>query len=468
MHIRSEKHVNKRLQEALVTVESEVVGRQEKQLWQSVLNKSNDYVWPVLSAENEYASLLAHTQYFKRTSNAVKPSLENQELVLNIMETVYGSIRTTMIDWFNFDNFKKVLFSLDFQSTPGYPYLFTAPTIGDYLKFNGDSFDSTRVSILWNDVNNIINDLDDEDIYWRTFIKQEPHKISKAQCNRWRLITCPPLSIQVLWQMCFASQNRLEIDDSYNLPTQQGIVMPYGGWKNYYQQWLSLGLACSTDMTAWDWTCPSWLIDMDLRFRKRLTNSDSLWLKMVDFLYNNAFYNCKIILSDGRVFRQLFPGIIKSGCVNTISTNGHCQVMLHVMVCIDQSLRIDFPRVVGDDKLQSISHYALRSSYEKYGVIIKSITDTMEFVGNQWTDNGPQPMYTGKHVFNLLHASDENIVEIFDSYLRFYSYSDLRHFVRWLSKLYGVENQLKSDQYYRYWYDNPNAKILKDIVSNLT
>lgn len=376
------------------------------------------------------------------------------------MEKRYQSIKVDVTGWDSYENYLVALKRLDYTSSPGYPFMKEKPTIGDWLGFDGLTFSQSQVDRLWLEVQDVLKD--DFDCYWRVFIKTEPHKLTKLETKRYRLITCPPLHVQIVWQMLFAEQNSKTIENSFSTPSQQGIVIPGGSWKRYYQQWQRLGTIRGVDKTAWDWTCSYWILLIVLRLRIRLTYGDAhsreKWKTMAKALYRNAFEDPNLLLSDGSVYKQIVPGVMKSGCVNTISDNSKAQVILQLLYTINKSVPIDpLPRCCGDDTLQDDVHLEDLSVYEKYGCYIKAISDTIEFVGHEFRSTGPAPMYIGKHVFNLMYQEDSLLGETLHSYLALYCNTDEFHFWNELARSLGLGGQVLSRDAYRYWYHNPMA-----------
>lgn len=421
----------------------------------------NNYVGPEMGSTAELDSLKVHSQYFKQSAKADQPTEEEEQVILAALEHYYEPVKTGSYAWSTYENFMRVVRSLDYTSTPGVPFMRTAPTIGDWLGFDGVTYRTDRLEELWYRVQDLINsDLDSS--VWRCFIKMEPHKVSKKETKRWRLIMAAPLDLQVYWQMVFAFQNEVEINQAPNIPSQHGMVIPYGQWKYYYSQWKSQGLTFGSDKTAWDWTCPYWAIRLDLELRKRLSDNGNDWREAADKLYANAFVKCKIMLSNGTIYQQEVPGVMKSGCVNTISINGRCQAMLHVLYSLRKNIPIEpMLKSVGDDTLQAEQHAEDIELYSTFGVKIKTVTEGYEFVGREWNDEGPKPMYTGKHLFNLLHCKDENLQSTLDSYLREYVNTTHEYNLFWyVAQELGESVYLKSRRYYKLWLDNPIAKII--------
>lgn len=424
--------------------------------------ESSTYQWPELGGHAELDSLKAHTQYFKHSYFSEKPTNSELDLILDFCEKIFVDCKIDVTNWFSKENFIKCLRELDFQSSPGFPYLKEKPTIGEWLGFNGFNFDEIQVERLWSDVLFLECSDNMENILWRSFIKLEPHKAKKAQLKRWRLIMCPPLHLQMLWQMAFSMQNLNFIENAYRLPTQQGIILCGGDWKHYYTQWISDKVLCGADKTAWDWTMPEWMIRLCFRLRQRLIFGFSeKWNRVAAKLYDGAFGDeFKVVLSNGEIYRQTHYGVMKSGCVNTISDNSMAQVFLHVLVSIRMDISV-YPlvRSCGDDTLQAKQHLQDLSQYTRFGFLIKSVSDTLEFVGHEFKDSGPVPMYLQKHLFKIQYQNEELLAETLDSYLRLYVNDlDIYDFWKKLAYVLGFADRVGSDDQYWFWYHNPLSR----------
>lgn len=387
-------------------------------------------------------------------TNACIPDLELQERVLNKTEEWYAPVRWKLPDnYLSKEVFKTVLRRLDFSSSPGYPYCKRKQTIGEWLGFDGFQFDPVQVDLLWMDVQRAI--LGESELIMRVFIKQEPHKAAKAVEGRWRLIMAFPLAHQVLWHMLFDYMNDLEITKAAEIPSQQGIVLYGGAWKSHLARWKQQGYDTGLDKSAWDWTYTYWLMQMDLQLRYRTGRGFKMmeWFQLATREYELAFgVGAKFITTDGYELEQLVPGLMKSGSVNTISSNSHAQAMLHALVCIEGGVDPDpYPACCGDDTLQKMSQ-ALIPLYEKYGVVVKSASEGMEFIGHEFLDSGPQPLYMRKHLNRFLHMKDEYLGDYLDGMSRLYAKTPYFEFWSWLGDVYDVP--VPSKQYVNNWYDH--------------
>lgn len=339
-------------------------------------------------------------------------------------------------------------------SSPGIPYMREASTNREWLKFNGVECDWVQLERLWYDVQMVFAHQFEQKL--RVFVKPEPHKISKVYSKRWRLILASPLCVQVAWHMLFDYLNDKEIDNAYFIPSQQGAVLVKGGWKMFRQQWIDSGVVYGLDKSAWDWTAPLWAIYLDLELRARLCRGRRLgeWEQHATYLYDRMFKDPYLVLSDGTQFRQTVPGVVKSGCVSTISLNSHCQVFLHIQYSLALGLPIHpLPKCCGDDTLQSELHIHNLDVYERFGVKIKSVSHGLEFMGHSITEHGPVPMYVHKHFKKLQFVDEQLLPEYLDSMARMYAHSDLFYVWSEISSRLGYNLPL-SRIAYKYWYDN--------------
>lgn len=396
-------------------------------------------------------------QYYVDSLKAEVPTDEQMRNILSAMEDSYAPIVGTLDKgWDGRVAFAEAVRKLTFTSSPGWPHCNENPTIGGWLGFDGAfCCDQDRLEILWLETVRVLNG--DFDTYWRTFVKPEPHKLEKAQEGRWRLILMPPLPVQVAWQMVFGAQNSREIDAAYTIPSQQGMKPCGGGWKQHLLSWKEQGLNHSSDKSAWDWSCPGWMLQADLIFRSRMLRGDEVprWEVVAKRLYTDAFRDAKLLLSGGTVYKQVSGwGVQKTGCVNTISTNSHCQVFAHLFYSLltNQSPN-PLPVVCGDDTIQGPRHSDIEV-FRRMGVRVKHVHPGIEFMGNTYATGYPEPLYYSKHLYSLIHANDDVLEETLESYCRLYAHSADRYrtWVR-VAMALGLQNSLKSREYYKNWYD---------------
>lgn len=414
------------------------------------------WVWPDHSPEAELKSFKVHAEnYFKPSSQSYTPPPERLEAILHVVEEAQKEAIWYLQDDFDSrENFERILKDLERHASPGYPYSLEAPTIGHWLKFDETTlqFCPNRVNELWYDVQMVLQGKYEH--YFRAFIKSEPHKLEKAQQGRWRLIMASALPVQIVWHMLFDPYNQIVCDKALELPSQQGLILPFGGWKRAYRLWKRNKQTVGLDKSAWDWTAPYWTLQLDLELRFRLGRGSRMreWRILAEAMYKDAFCDSKIMFSNGVIYQQTVPGIMKSGLVNTISTNSNCQQFIHVEACLVLGIPIlPLPCCCGDDTLQCKHQVEDLSPYRKMGVVVKTVSEGIEFIGHEFTDSGPAPLYIEKHFVNLLYQKTENLSEYLDAMCRMYCHTLYFSFWEEVANIFKIKTY--SQQWYKHWYD---------------
>lgn len=353
------------------------------------------------------------------------------------------------------ERFEEVLQTLNRQATPGIPYDTEAPTIGDWLKFNGSEYDQFRRDSLWFDVGKVFEGT--YPITLKTFIKPEPHKIEKIRDQRWRLIICFPLCVQVAWKMLFDYTNNMMVERAYEIPVQHGFQLFGGNWKHYYRQWTSQGLNAGTDISAYDFST-TWLKVRNSVFQMRVNMARgahvAAWKDLALRLYEQIYVGSIIHFPCGTVVRMLVNAIQKSGSPNTISDNSLLRFYESVYISLANGLSV-YPlgSFVGDDALERIhpdDESTLLRAYKERGWTIKQIERGLDYIGHSFTPTGPMPLYLGKHLYSVRFVSDSLMPEWLESMARLYAYSPHAWIWHELARMKGIH--LLSPRYYEAWY----------------
>lgn len=389
-----------------------------------------------------------------KSAQSVEPTALTQK-VLAIVEDAYAPTKMEIPpDFMSYDSFLRAVKRLENSSSPGLPYSTRGTTIGDVLKFDGVWYDHIRLLELWHDVQVLIKGSFDEVLY-SVVIKEEPHKQSKVDQNRWRLIIVSPLHVQIYWHMCFDFMNDKHIEQSYFIPSQQGLKLNSGGWRDYRTQWVGRGYDVGLDKSSWDWTVPAWKIEAVFELKKRMVFGarQEEWEHLAWKAYRSLYFDCVLVLSSGNMYRQVVPGVMKSGCVCTITDNSLMQVIDHVYVCLLAGLDFQpLPVACGDDTLQCASQVADISYYSALGVVVKSASAGLEFVGQEFLASGPFPLYLEKHLYKLPYST-EVLDEYLDAMMRMYCYTPLFDLWYEIAKHLGRLHCVRSRAYYLAWYD---------------
>lgn len=378
-------------------------------------------------------------------------------MVVSALEDMYTPAFTRLPEnWNTFERFMVLLNDLDNTSSPGIPYMKTASTIGKWLGADGlGNFNPMRVKQLWFDVQRVINE--DFDHVFRAFVKDEPHKISKAKEHRWRLIIASSLPVQMVWRMLYYHQNESLNKNSYQIPSKHGTTFCYGGWKRFLADCESNNLKISRDISGWDVNAPGWVFEVIRRWRARWPGVTLEWNRVHNMMYDDAYKNSEIQFSNGIVVKQLYDGFMKSGLYNTISDNSVAMVAVHVLACVRSRLGFGRIGVTGDDVVQSLISDQYLEEVGKLGCKVKEVIHHLEFMGTNYENGYPEPLYFEKHLTNLKFK--EGIEEeVLDAYLRLYSYSPRFDFWKRVAELGGWKS--RSRGFYKFWYDSPLAAQL--------
>lgn len=351
----------------------------------------------------------------------------NTKIMFMAMEQ-YDSLKWRIPDDFlSYDHFKRVVMDLDMTSSPGYPLMRSYTTNKLLFGYDEGTLNEGRCADVWERVQERIRNRSPADLI-RLFIKAEPHKVAKIEKGRYRLISSVSVVDQIIDHMLFQPMNDKFIENWDIVPPKVGWSPVKGGWRMMPSNldWVA------TDKSAWDWSAQMWLFENCLALRAALCeNMTDEWLDLAIYRYKQLYEGCKFVTSDGAVLQQRRRGIQKSGCVNTITDNSLMQWFLHVRVCHENGFAVTPMYSMGDDVLQE--NFPNFSSYlekiAEYCNIKGSAINRCEFAGFRFGQT-IEPLYKGKHAFNLLHAIDDVLPDLALSYTILYHRSRDRDFMR--------------------------------------
>lgn len=329
-------------------------------------------------------------------------------------------------DFFTKTHFMRVVDRLERTSSPGIPICYSYATNAQFLLASDGSYNQENLDLLWRMVSNWVEGQEPSPL--RVFIKKEPHKLEKIREGRLRLIMAVGLAEQVVDHMLFGEQNQRNIDLFVSTPCAPGWGITYGGWRAVDTK------AIGYDRRAWDYSVPRWLLELELDLRANLlVNSSELWLNMARRRYSELFDSPVLQLSSGFRFRQEVRGIVKSGTVNTIATNTHCQLLLHAYCSFKSGLDDSgYFLAMGDDTLQDhVSDAYVRTMKE---IVRLKEPVVGEFCSMQFYPGGVvEPLNYGKHLCNLLYQKDEHLGDSLRSLQILYALSGKRERIRQLA-----------------------------------
>lgn len=337
----------------------------------------------------------------------------------------------TTLEGFFSAEFDKALRELDMNSTMGMTSLRNyGSTIGEFLKGNPELGTACpdRVQTLKAFVWQRLNDPTSPDPI-RVFVKQEPHKQSKLDEGRLRLISAVSLVDTMTDRIMFSWLSRKLLDNVGETPCMVGLSPVRGGHRWIYELFRGKNTR-GLDMTAWDWTVPGWLFLALKDVVKSLALcAPAYWNDWVDVRWESLFKNAVFAFGDGTVVQQPTWGVMKSGCYLTIILNSFAQMIRHNLVLGVMNINPDSLITVflGDD--QTIEEFDRFSEYERItrslGFLLKDSvvsTDEVHFIGFRFRRAGFIPEYAAKHVFRITHTPGDILGDVLSSYQILYAY----------------------------------------------
>lgn len=327
-------------------------------------------------------------------------------------------------DFLQKSHFDRVVRDLEWNSSPGYPYCLNTPTNRILFSAGEEGVpDPSALEQVYLLVQERLADRTSDPV--RLFIKPEPHSIRKLEQGRYRLISSVSVVDQIIDHMLFGDMNEVMIKNHVFLPTKPGWVPYVGGWK-----FVPMRKMVSCDKSAWDWTVKPWLIECELELRIRLCeNMTPEWKELAIWRYERLFFENTFVTSGGLFLKQKQPGVMKSGCVNTITSNSLMQVLLHLRVAHERGVHLGEFWAMGDDVMQELQdddYFELLSQY----CSLKQVDRLVEFAGMRYYGSRTEPQYHGKHAFNLLHQDEKWHAETAASYALLYHRSKYRGTMR--------------------------------------
>lgn len=186
----------------------------------------------------------------------------------------------------------------------------------------------------------------------RCFIKAEPHKQSKLEEGRLRIIAGVSLVDNIIERILYRKQNEKEILNWKSIPFNPGMGLHDEGLVEIHRKMDRFESKCESDISAWDWSVPAWLMEdaKDYRLLVAGLGKDTCFARLVE-----ARYQChqkKVFYVGGKLFAQERPGIVPSGSYLTSSDNSHMRYMTSIIVQLMGGREDPDAEVMGDDGVE--------------------------------------------------------------------------------------------------------------------
>ncbi len=272
---------------------------------------------------------------------------------------------------------EKIFEQLNPLASPGFPLLKLGPTkravLENHKLFVLDLVLARLAAYLSEDVSddplvNVERNLVDP---VAVFVKMEPHKKEKLQ-GRERLIASVSMIDEIVARLLFSKQNSKEIDNWEDVPSKPGMGLHDEGLAMLSEEIRDMaawGPIADSDVSGWDWNVKWWQLEADIDRRARLlvgTGEEVALFRRLGLAHHRLLARSLYVLSNGKVYAQLFWGVMKSGSYVTSSTNSFMRSHLAVYVGSDPDLVI----AMGDDCVEGWVQGA-EQEYKRLGFRIK-------------------------------------------------------------------------------------------------
>ncbi|DAZ87620.2 TPA_asm: P1-P2 fusion protein [Piper methysticum polerovirus] len=441
-------------------------GRSLCTLYPELEEETRGFGWPQFGEEAELKSLaLQATRWQQRASTACVPSEGERLSVIDRTVRAYSNVQTETpvclrgreISWQDFlQDFTVAVKSLELDAGIGVPYIMHGrPTHRGWVE------DPVLLPILARLTFDRLQKMSKADFEHmsaeelvreglcdpvRLFVKGEPHKTSKLDEGRYRLIMSISLVDQLVARVLFQQQNKLEIALWRAIPSKPGFGLSTDGQVHEFLASLARQVGVSerellahwreyvlpTDCSGFDWSVSSWMMADEMEVRNRLTMQNTPLCRRLRAAWLKCIENSVLCTSGGLLLSQKIPGVQKSGSYNTSSTNSRVRVMA--------AYHCGAPWVMamGDDALESpITN--LRK-YADLGFKVE-VSEQLEFCSHVFEQSGLAiPVNTAKMLYKLIHGYEPECgnFEVQMNYIAacFSVLNELRHLPSLVDRLY--------------------------------
>lgn len=288
----------------------------------------------------------------------------------------------------------------------------------------------------------------------KVFIKQEPHKKSKIEEGRFRLIQAVSVVDTIVDRILFKKMSSMFLKEHAQTKILMGWSPVKGGYRLIDALYRGLD-TCSIDMKSWDWTVKHWTMLYVRRIIFSISNDPpAWWVEAVTNRFILLFEDPTFSFSDGSLATQPVKGVMKTGCYLTLIANSIGQMFLHhlavhylglphknlerFIIVGDDTVRVMFDELF--DYVKVIEDLGYRVEYEVH-------RKGVEFCGFEF-DGNYIPAYRKKHLFALKHLTTE--VEMAESVLvcyqlLYYFDKSMLDYIRKVAQTLGLRKAYVSD-----------------------
>lgn len=250
----------------------------------------------------------------------------------------------------------------------------------------------------------------------RLFVKQEPHKISKLDTGRYRLICAVSLPDSIIERVLYQARAKFEIAYWQSHPSKPGMGASdeaLSSLRESLEEILKEGVLVDTDVSGWDWQQKWWMAYCSVFVAAILMEVKPTSVYM-SLLMNREMVALFPVFSSssGQLYELTSACIMLSGRFVTSFFNSMRRVFL-------ASLAGTVAIAMGDDCCEGCTLDevdAVKDSYATFGYpkgfIEYSTSDSIEevvFCSCRYYGNTAEPVNWARMVFRLLSATQNHV-----------------------------------------------------------
>lgn len=318
------------------------------------------YVLPEVSHRGEMESLHTHMKFRDGHNACIPPTEEEKEFILACLNKEYKTAHWTVpADFMEDTHLSRVMGRIKKNSSPGYPFYLEFPTNGAMFDSKGiempqlDAFDSLMgtslqvskkmrnrkatpemVEFFGPVVRQNLSQNTADPI--RLFIKRELMPCKKLLALKWRLIQSVSVRDAIIDSLIFGTFCDTVTDNHNTLPCKTGWAPDVGMTQDLYDYLNHAETFMATDKSSWDWSCHEWMFPLYLEVLSESCDSRKInpdlyarWRQAAESRFSKVFGQCHYVLSNGMLFQQVDPGLMKTGMYITLNCNSICNSMCH-------------------------------------------------------------------------------------------------------------------------------------------
>jgi hypothetical protein len=270
--------------------------------------------------------------------------------------------------------FDEVLLNVNPDATPGVPYSMFARSNKELLE--------TRSGLLFNSVLERIFRIVEIDPTTmsieeridqylvdpvRLFVKNEPHPKKKAEEGRWRLICSVSIVDKIIEMMLYSKLNSYSTANWRSIPPKPGMGFSYEDCQELWKIVETMPAAVGTDVSAWDWSVQSWMLEDEFAVRAALMRMHCLHSDAIKLMTRFADLASLSVYqtSGGTLLKLSIPRMQNSGRYNTSSGNSIMRALVSYHVGSVASI------TMGDDCVETYVDDATLK-YQQLGITLKN------------------------------------------------------------------------------------------------